>query len=157
MGGGVIPNAVMTIEELVDFLEIPKDRLLALANAGSLPGEKAGGRWYFRREEIDDWFDVSAQDPHSLGRVTKTEGTVGCIESHDIEEYEAFMAPWDIELDQLSKGPFQAKVDYASLPGILVYEANWRQASRTRGQSPDDVVMFATSLNWQRRLAITLN
>ncbi|MDJ0933995.1 MAG: helix-turn-helix domain-containing protein [Kiloniellales bacterium] len=146
----MIPNAVMTIKELVDYLELPREQLLRLAHAGSLPGEQAADQWYFRREEIDRWFDAFAQEPRSLEQCAKIEATVGSIESSDIEEYEEFMAPWDIELDQLSKGQFQAKIDYARLPGILVYEANWRQAVRTRGQSPENFAMFANSLSWQR-------
>ncbi len=32
---------MMTIEELVDYLELPKEQLLQLAHAGRLPGEQA--------------------------------------------------------------------------------------------------------------------
>ncbi len=146
----MIPNDVMTIEELVDCLGLPREQLLQLAHTGRLPGWQAAGQWYFRRDEIDRWIVTTVQEPCSLGQIEKSDVRAGSIESSDIDEYEEIMVPWDIEFDQLSKGPFQAKIDYARLPGILVYEANWRQAARTRGQSPDGFVMFATSLSWQQ-------
>ena len=63
----MIPMNVMTIEELVDDLDLPRANLLGLAVAGRLPGEKSDGQWRFRREEIDSWLDGSAQDPHCSG------------------------------------------------------------------------------------------
>jgi AraC-like DNA-binding protein len=75
--------------------------------------------------------------------------TAGYIESKDIEEFEALMAPWDLELDQLSPGPFHCRVEFTKLPGITVYEAHWDKAARTRGSSPNGLVVFAVNLNWR--------
>lgn len=48
---------VMTIEELSDYLKIPKSTLYKLAQEGKLPGQKVGRHWRFRKERIDRWLD----------------------------------------------------------------------------------------------------
>lgn len=146
----MIPESVMTIEELAAYLRLPVPRLLGLAEAGGLPGEQADHQWRFHREVIDRWLADTAEDLHSLEQVAGTETAVGCVESSDIEEFEAMMAPWTIELDQYSRGSFTSKVQYTKLSGVTVYEANWRRAARTRGVSPEGVVTIGTNLAWRR-------
>jgi len=141
---------VMTIEELAEYLGLPASRLLGLARAGNLPGEQVGTQWRFHGADIDRWLETAAEGLHSLEQAEGTEAAVGCTESTDIEEFEAFMAPWDLELEQLSGGPFHTRVQYTKLPGILVYEANWLRAARTHGAAPEGLVMIGTNLAWRR-------
>lgn len=151
----MIPDDVMAIEELVDYLDRPREQLLELAHAGSLPGWQAAGQWYFRRDVIDRWIITTVQNPCSLGQIEKSDVRAGTIESSDIDEYEEIMVPWDIEYDQLSKGAFQARIDYARLPGILVYEANWRQAARTRDRTKMDIELHEYSVTaWGKCLEL---
>lgn len=50
---------VMTIDDLVTYLQVPKSSLYKLAQEGKLPGQKVGRHWRFRRERIDRWLDAS--------------------------------------------------------------------------------------------------
>lgn len=60
--GGARENAmdeqrdnVMTIEELADYLKIPKSTLYKLAQEGRVPSQKVGRHWRFHREAVDHW------------------------------------------------------------------------------------------------------
>jgi len=49
-------DAVMTIDELSEYLKISKSSLYKLVQEGSIPGAKKVGRhWRFHRETIDKW------------------------------------------------------------------------------------------------------
>jgi excisionase family DNA binding protein len=55
------PNtAVLTIDELADYLRIPKSTLYKLAQQGKIPAQKVGRHWRFRKEAIDRWLDHPA-------------------------------------------------------------------------------------------------
>jgi excisionase family DNA binding protein len=47
----------MTIDELSGYLKISKSTLYKLAQDGSIPGQKVGKHWRFRRKTIDEWLD----------------------------------------------------------------------------------------------------
>jgi excisionase family DNA binding protein len=50
-------GTVMTIEELSDYLRIPRSTLYKLAQEGKVPCKKVGRHWRFRKEAIDRWLD----------------------------------------------------------------------------------------------------
>ena len=52
---------VMTIDELADYLKIPKSTLYKLAQEGKVPGQKVGRHWRFRKETVDRWLDERNQ------------------------------------------------------------------------------------------------
>jgi len=58
-------GAVLTIEELADYLKVSKSTLYKLAQEGRVPGQKVGRHWRFRRETIDRWLD---EHPQGRGR-----------------------------------------------------------------------------------------
>lgn len=49
--------AVFTIEELADYLKVPKSSLYKLAQEGKIPCQKVGKHWRFRKEAIDHWLE----------------------------------------------------------------------------------------------------
>lgn len=51
--------AVLNIDELADYLKIPKSTLYKLVREGKLPCQKVGRHWRFRKEAIDRWLDES--------------------------------------------------------------------------------------------------
>lgn len=51
------PDAVMTIDELAEYLKLSKSTLYKLCQAGKIPGQKIGRHWRFRRAVIDRWLD----------------------------------------------------------------------------------------------------
>jgi excisionase family DNA binding protein len=46
---------VLTIEELSEYLKIPKSTLYKLVREGSVPCQKVGKHWRFHKEAIDGW------------------------------------------------------------------------------------------------------
>lgn len=54
---------VLTVDELAEYLKIPKSTLYKLAQEGTIPGKKVGRHWRFRKEAIDRWLD-KAQKRH---------------------------------------------------------------------------------------------
>jgi excisionase family DNA binding protein len=53
------PNAaaVLTIDELAEYLRVPKSTLYKLAQEGKVPAQKVGRHWRFRKEAIDRWLE----------------------------------------------------------------------------------------------------
>jgi excisionase family DNA binding protein len=54
------PDAVMTIDELADYLKISKSTLYHLVRRGEVPGTKIGRHWRFKREAIDRWLEYGS-------------------------------------------------------------------------------------------------
>lgn len=48
-------DVVLTIDELSDYLKIPKSTLYKLLQQGKVPGQKVGRHWRFHRDLIDCW------------------------------------------------------------------------------------------------------
>lgn len=46
---------IMTIDDLVAYLRIPKSTLYKLAQEGRIPGQKVGRHWRFHKDMIDTW------------------------------------------------------------------------------------------------------
>jgi len=59
---------VLTIEELSDYLKIPKSTLYKLVREGKVPCQKVGRHWRFRKGAIDHWLEETrANKPDSGG------------------------------------------------------------------------------------------
>jgi excisionase family DNA binding protein len=48
-------DLVLTIDELSEYLKIPKSTLYKLLQEGKIPGQKVGRHWRFHRDVIDRW------------------------------------------------------------------------------------------------------
>ena len=48
-------DQILTIEELSEYLKIPKATLYKLAQEGRIPCQKVGRHWRFHRPTIDIW------------------------------------------------------------------------------------------------------
>ena len=53
---------VMTLEEVVVYLRIPKSSLYKLAQEGRIPCQKVGRHWRFRKAAIDTWLEERDQN-----------------------------------------------------------------------------------------------
>ena len=53
---------VMTVDEVAEYLRIPRASAYKLAQQGRIPCQKVGRHWRFRRETVDKWLD-SAPPP----------------------------------------------------------------------------------------------
>lgn len=56
------PQAFLTTEEVLEYLQINLRTVYRLIDAGQLPAVRVGRQWRFRRADIDAWLD--AQRPH---------------------------------------------------------------------------------------------
>ena len=48
-------DEILTLQELQQYLKIPKPTLYQLAQTGRIPAAKVGRHWRFQRRSIDRW------------------------------------------------------------------------------------------------------
>lgn len=53
------PGDVLTIDELSEYLKVPKSTLYKLVREGRVPCQKVGRHWRFRKDAIDRWLEDS--------------------------------------------------------------------------------------------------
>lgn len=51
------PGAILTVEEISQYLKIPKSTIYKLVREGKIPAQKIGRHWRFRKEAIDNWLE----------------------------------------------------------------------------------------------------
>ncbi len=51
------PGAILTVDEISDYLKIPKSTIYKLVREGKIPAQKIGRHWRFRKEGIDHWLE----------------------------------------------------------------------------------------------------
>ena len=49
---------ILTLQELHQYLKIPKPTLYQLAQTGRIPAAKVGRHWRFQRRSIDRWLQA---------------------------------------------------------------------------------------------------
>ena len=49
------PNDVMNVDDLAEYLRLPKPTIYKLVQKGIIPGKKAGRQWRFHKSAIDRW------------------------------------------------------------------------------------------------------
>lgn len=50
-------NDILDAEEVAELLRLNEQTVKRLANRGELPGFKVGGRWRFKRQDIEDYIE----------------------------------------------------------------------------------------------------
>ena len=50
-------GAILTVDEISDYLKIPKSTIYKLVREGKIPAQKIGRHWRFRKEAIDRWLE----------------------------------------------------------------------------------------------------
>lgn len=59
-----VPQAVMSIDQLAAYLQLPKSTLYKLVQEGKVPGRKLGRQWRFHRSAVDAWLTHSSSEGH---------------------------------------------------------------------------------------------
>lgn len=57
-------EAVMTIDEVSQYLKLAKSTVYKLAQDGVLPGRKIGGAWRFSRKGLEEWLVSQPETTH---------------------------------------------------------------------------------------------
>ena len=60
-------SGILDIDELAEYLRIPKSTLYLLVRERRIPSQKVGRQWRFRREAIDRWLDLTASESSASG------------------------------------------------------------------------------------------
>ena len=139
----------MEIEEVAELLTTPRFIVDKLASSGEIPAEKYEGNWRFHRPLVEGWLAAHATENSSMTLNPPADSTAFQMEFFDLDEHAATVGPWDIQLDQLSSGAFQSKLDCVKLPGMLVYDERWARAAKVRGSTPDGLIVLGTNAAWQ--------
>ena len=58
-------NNVLTVEEVAEYLRIPKSSVYKLAQEKRIPCQKVGRHWRFHRETIDRWLGNEPQSDNT--------------------------------------------------------------------------------------------
>ena len=61
-------DEILTLNELCQYLKIPKSTVYKLCQEGRIPGQKVGRHWRFRRATIDGWLDSEGDNDPTLER-----------------------------------------------------------------------------------------
>ena len=56
---------VLNIDELAEYLRLPKPTIYKLAQNGKIPGKKAGRQWRFHKDAINRWLSEQDYASHS--------------------------------------------------------------------------------------------
>ena len=52
-----MPDEILTIKELAEYLKLTEKTAYRLAAEGKLPGFKVGGSWRFKSDDINAWIE----------------------------------------------------------------------------------------------------
>lgn len=53
-----MPNEILTLKELAEYLKLTEKTAYRLAAEGKLPGFKVGGSWRFKLADIEAWIEI---------------------------------------------------------------------------------------------------
>ncbi len=56
-----MPEDILTIREVADYLKVTERTLYRLAQDGKLPAFKVGNSWRFRREDLKRWISEQSR------------------------------------------------------------------------------------------------
>lgn len=52
-----MPDQIMTIQEIAEYLKLTEKTTYRLASEGKLPGFKVGGSWRFKKVDLEEWIE----------------------------------------------------------------------------------------------------
>jgi excisionase family DNA binding protein len=55
---------VMTLNEVAEYLRIPRSTVYKLVREGRIPGQKIGRQWRFRRKVVENWLGDTESQEH---------------------------------------------------------------------------------------------
>jgi excisionase family DNA binding protein len=52
-----MPDQIMTIQEVAEYLKLTEKTAYRLVSEGKLPGFKVGGSWRFKKVDLEEWIE----------------------------------------------------------------------------------------------------
>ena len=62
-----MPNDILTVKEVANYLKVNERTIYRLATNGELPAFRVGASWRFRLNEIDKWISTQSRSGSSDG------------------------------------------------------------------------------------------
>ncbi len=62
-----MPEDILTIREVTEYLKVTERTLYRLVQEGQLPAFKVGNSWRFRRADLERWISKQARTPRTNG------------------------------------------------------------------------------------------
>jgi excisionase family DNA binding protein len=59
--GTTMPEDILTIREVAEYLKVTERTLYRLVQEGQLPAFKVGNSWRFRRDDLERWISKQAR------------------------------------------------------------------------------------------------
>jgi excisionase family DNA binding protein len=59
-------DSLLNIQQVADYLQLNQSTVYQWAQNGRLPAIKLGGRWRFRKADLDRWLDEQTRRPEAL-------------------------------------------------------------------------------------------
>lgn len=62
-----MPNEILTVREVAEFLKVTERTIYRLATEGQIPSFKVGGSWRFQRSDLIQWMNEQAKTQTDRG------------------------------------------------------------------------------------------
>ena len=57
-----MPDQIMTVKEVADYLKVNERTVYRMAAAGKIPAFKVGGSWRFKQVELEKWIETQSNN-----------------------------------------------------------------------------------------------
>jgi excisionase family DNA binding protein len=74
MRGALMPEEILTIREVAEFLKVTERTIYRLAADSQIPAFKVGGSWRFRKTELIQWMSEQSKGGSDPDRRPKIGG-----------------------------------------------------------------------------------
>jgi excisionase family DNA binding protein len=58
-----MPDSLLNVQQVADYLQLNLSTVYQWAQQSRLPAIKLGGRWRFRRADLDTWLEAQTRRP----------------------------------------------------------------------------------------------
>jgi excisionase family DNA binding protein len=160
------PEAFLTTDEVLAYLQVNLRTVYRLIEAGKLPAVRVGRQWRFRRRDVDAWLDTQRAAPVTTRQIDATEPRRILVVDPDSASRDLIVtalrgaghtvatAPDGVVgLEILGQHPYDLVVTELRLPALDVY-GMVREARRT---TPGLRAMVVTAHSTERAAIEALN
>ncbi|PXY98400.1 hypothetical protein DKK71_02365 [Snodgrassella alvi] len=104
-------QSLLTTSEVAKYLSLNPKVVSDKARTGEIPGHKRLGRWYFFKEELDEWLKADANS--ATQEATHAKGNKTCLVK---KQYASTKGK--VGADGITRSQHQTDSEYGRLPGL---------------------------------------